>query len=789
MLSVWHRKSREITRAYRDGGALFLEAEGGRIRLAPQTECCVRISYTEGDSFGEGQGSHLNTAGSDCAWSWRETERAVVLETGRIRLRVSREEGAIRYEKRDGSLLLMEQAYDSKRTEAYQSFRTVVDDRTEVEEVETPDGVKRRLRGADKVFDRMLCRTRLRLAFSEDEHLYGLGQAEEGAGDLRHTVQYLHQANLKIAIPFLLSDRGYGLLLSTQGTAVFSDTQFGSYLYTEADEYLDYFFIEGKPVEAVREFRRLSGRAAMLPKWAFGYIQSQERYETAQELVDTVQEFRKRKLGIDAIVLDWQYWKEGMWGQKEFDRDRFPDPAAMTRLLHAQNVRLLISVWPNMTAGSGNYREFAESGKLLPGSEIYDAFDQEARDLYWKQLERELFRAGTDGWWCDSSEPLTPEWERIVKPEPGEMYHAYRETAADFMPAERANAYGMYHAQGVYEGQRACTEEKRVVNLTRSGWAGSQKYGTILWSGDTCARWETLRSQVVAGLQFCASGMPYWTLDIGAFFVKSGEQWFWDGHYDGGAADPAYRELYVRWFQYGVFLPVFRSHGTDCRREPWNFGEETQPFYEAIKASIALRYRLIAYIYSLAGEVWREHGTMMRPLVFDFPEDKRAAGIMDTYLFGPSLLICPVTESMYPDGQVREETIGNRKSRRRVYLPAGTQWYDFYTEEKYEGGQEIIAEAGIDRIPVYVRAGAVLPLMEAGESTAQMEGGGITLQAYAGADGGFTLYEDAGDGYGYERGEYCLTELSYQDEKREVTWETTGMERFRRGAFRVRIVE
>ncbi|HJA92150.1 MAG TPA: glycoside hydrolase family 31 protein [Candidatus Eisenbergiella merdipullorum] len=808
MLQASGRKSRVITGISREGNALFLTSEAGIIRLIPQTERAVRVSWTENGSFAGEQGAEYADLSESfactepyawkdtfaCAdirgWNLQENDREIRLETAQLHLIVARFTGSIRYERPDGTPLLAERAWESKNTESYDSFRPVINENTRVEEAVTPDGIKKRIKEADRVFDRKLCRTRLYLEFAPEERLYGLGQAEEGVWDLRHTTQYLHQANLKIAIPLLLSENGYGILLSTQGTAVFDDTQYGSYLYTEADEYLDYYFLAGSPDEVVGQFRALTGRAAMLPKWAFGYIQSQERYESARELAETAEEFRRRGIGLDALVLDWMSWKGDLWGQKTFDEERFPDPAAMTEGLHEKNVHFMISIWPNMNEECDNYREFQEAGLLLPGSEIYDAFREEGRKLYWKQAEEGLYRYGIDAWWCDSCEPVTPEWSRKLKPEPGEMYHEYLEAASEIMPRQKANVYGMYHARAIYEGQRDWDAkrqaasggvQKRVVNLTRSGWAGSQRYGTILWSGDICASWETLRRQVAAGLHFCASGMPYWTLDIGAFFVKKGNDWFWNGEYEDGCQDPAYRELYVRWLQYGAFLPVFRSHGTDCRREPWQFGNPGEPFYEAILSAIRGRYRLLLYIYSLAGAVWRENGTMMRPLVFDFPEDKKAAGIMDEYMFGPSLLVCPVTEPM--EGEV---------SVRRIYLPAGTDWYDLYTEERFAGGQEIEARAGIEHIPVYVKAGSILPVMEPGESAGEMEGRDICLQAYAGADGSFTLYEDAGDGYGYENGEYCLTQIRFCDREKTVKWESEGgeefLKKFRKGSLEVRIV-
>ena len=803
MLQAEKRKERTITEARREGNALFLFSEAGTIRLIPQTDRAVRVSYTENGVFGTEQGQEYADLSASCVWDWQEDDREIRLETAALRLTVVRSTGSIRYEKADGTRLAAERAWESKNAEAYDVYRPVIGENTRYEEIRTPDGVKRRIRAAEKVFDRKLCRTRLCLEFAPGERLYGLGQSEEGIWDLRHTVRYLHQANLKIAIPLLLSGNGYGILLSTQGTAVFDDTAYGSCLYTDADEYLDYYFLAGSPDQVAAQFRALTGRAAMLPKWAFGYIQSQERYESAKELLDTAAEFRGRGIGLDALVLDWMSWTGELWGQKSFDPARFPNPSAMTDALHAQGVHFMLSVWPNMSPAGENYREFEKAGLLLPGSEIYDAFREEGRRLYWKQAEEGLFRYGIDAWWCDSCEPVTPEWSRKLKPEPGEMYRDYLEAASEILPRQKANAYGMYHARAVYEGQRGfqaqCSSqalrdpqgqrnsqdrqdaqtqrEKRVCNLTRSGWAGSQRYGTVFWSGDTSAKWDTLKRQVAEGLHFCASGMPYWTLDIGAFFVKRGAPWFWDGDYERGNLDPAYRELYVRWFQYGAFLPVFRSHGTDCRREPWQFGAPGEPFYEAILSAIRGRYRLLPYIYSLAGAVWRENGTMMRPLVFDFPNDERAAGRMDQYLFGPSLLVCPITEPME-----------GAESVRNVYLPAGTDWYDPETQERYAGGQEITARVGIGRIPVYVRAGAIVPVMEPGESTAEMEGRDILLLVYGGADGTFTLYEDAGDGYGYENGEYCLTRIRYRDADGSVEWKSEGDTAFRKGEIRSRVI-
>ena len=795
MLEAYARKKREIKKVFQSEGKLFLEAEAGIIRLIPQTETIVRISYTEKEMFSDIQGSHIadlavetsKNESTPCSWNYTEGEQEITLWTRKLRVVINRKTGSLRFERMDGTLLLQEAEEESKITEEFEVYRTVVNEQTKIEEIRTPDGIKRRIRETQREFAGKRFHTKLQLIFRENEPLFGLGQAEEGVWNLRHTTQYLHQANLKIALPTLLSGLGWGILLSTQSPVIFQDTQYGSYLYTEADEYLDYYFIAGETLgETVKGIRKLTGKAVLLPKWAYGYIQSQERYETAEELVKTAEEFRRREIGLDALVLDWMSWEGNLWGQKTFDKIRLPEPQEMIEKLHEKNVHFMISIWPNMNENCENYREFQEHNLLLPASDIYNAFSEEGRKLYWEQVQRGLFCHGVDAWWCDSSEPFTPEWSRLYKPDPSEMYRDFVDVVGKYIPIEKGNAYGLYHAQALYEGQRSATEEKRVVNLTRNGYLGSQKYGTILWSGDTYASWETLRRQIVAGLQFCISGLPYWTLDIGAFFVKSGMPWFWKGEYEGGNADPAYCELYVRWLQYGVFLPIFRSHGTDCRREPWNFGDEGDPFYEAILSAIRLRYQLLPYIYSLAGAVWLEDETMMRPLIMDFPEDSHVVEISDEYLFGPSLLICPVTTPMYY--QVGGVALEKTQYTRKVYLPEGTDWYDLYTKEKYEGGQEIDAKADIEYMPVYVRAGAILPVIKPEVCTDNAQGKEISLQIYAGCDGDFMLYEDAGDGYAYERGEYCLTYIHYCQESGRVTWETKGDLRFRKEDLSIELI-
>lgn len=765
MLEANLRKSPMIRKTERRDDALYLTSSAGQLRLMPQSENMIRISYTQNVRWRKRQGIGILPKGAFGDWDWEENEKEILLNTGGIRLEIRKKTGSITYRDQAGRLILAEREEESRELEEFDSYKTIVDENTKVEERDTPDGVKRMIKEASSVFDQKLYHTRLHLNWQDGEHLYGLGQAQEGVMNLRGSVQYLHQANMKIAIPFLVSDRGYGILLSTGSTAVFQDTQYGSYLYTEADEEMDYYFIGGGTLDRViAGYRWLTGKAVMLPRWAFGFLQSQERYESQEELLQIGYKIREKEIGADALILDWCSWEDGKWGQKSFDQSRFPDPKSMIKSLHEMGLHFMISIWPNMNKSTENYEAFLEKRLLLPASEIYDAFQEKAGKLYWLQAETGLYQYGVDGWWCDSSEPFTPEWGRRVKPEPAEMYYDFVAEAGKYLPKEKMNAYGLFHAKSVYDGQRGSGSEKRVVNLTRSTYTGGQRYGTILWSGDISASWETFRKQIVAGLQFCASGFPYWTLDIGGFFVKKGEQWFWNGDYDRGLSDRGYGELFVRWYQYGAFLPIFRSHGTDVRREMWLFDYEGDRFYEALVKANRLRYSLLPYIYSWSYRIWKEDQTMMRMLVFDFAEDEKALDISDQFLFGESILVCPVITPMYYEKD--SVPLNHPVKTRKVYLPLGAKWYDFYTDTLYEGGQTIEAPAEIDKIPLYIKAGCIIPMMEGVQHTGQMEEKEVIWHVYPGADAAFLLYEDGGDGYGYERGEYALTEVKWIEEDR-----------------------
>ncbi|MFB5662668.1 TIM-barrel domain-containing protein [Alteribacillus sp. HJP-4] len=507
----------------------------------------------------------------------------------------------------------------------------------------------------------------------------------------------------------------------------------------------------------------------MLPKWAYGYVQSKERYLSQKDLIDTVQEYRDRSLPLDCIVLDWRSWVDGLWGQKTLDPERFPEPGTMMDELHARHAKLMVSIWPTMNPGGDNHRDMREHNFLLGNQATYDAFQEKARDLYWKQAKDGLFTHGVDAWWCDCTEPFEADWEGAVKPELEKRMLINTGEAKRYLDAEYINAYSLLHSKGIYEGQRAATSSKRVVNLTRSAYAGQHRYGTITWSGDTSATWDTLRKQMADGLNFCVTGSPYWTFDIGGFFVQDKpDLWFWSGDYDKGVDDLGYRELYVRWFQASAFLPMFRAHGTDTPRELWHFGRPGELFYDTLEKYLKLRYTLMPYIYSLAGAVVHKSYTMFRALAFDFRRDVNTHDIDDQFMFGPSFMAAPVTKPMYYESNSRELT-GTDKTR-SVYLPAGS-WYNYWSKERIEGNKTIDADADLSTMPLFVRAGAIVPTGPEVQHTGEQPDAILSINIYPGADGNFTLYEDEGDNYSYENGEYSTINMSWDDAQRVLVME------------------
>lgn len=608
----------------------------------------------------------------------------------------------------------------------------------------------------------------------EEEAIYGLGQHENGTYNYRNVKEYLYQNNMHIPMPVFLSSNNYAILFDANCLMTYEEKNNIITVTFDAVDQIDYYIITGSNFdELIAGIRKLTGTAVLLPKWAFGYVQSKERYKTAEEIIETAETFEKHDIPVSCIVLDWLSWENGKWGNKIVDKKRFPDLKAMVDKLHEKGIAFMVSIWPNVNKGCEDNQELLEAGKLLSNLSTYDAFDEEARDIYWKQCERDLFSAGTDAWWCDSTEPFTPDWNGNVKKSDKERYEISKESLTKYVDARNANAFALMHAKGIFEHQTDACKEKRVVNLTRSGSLSIQKYGVILWSGDIKATWDVYKSQIAEGLNMCASGIPFWTLDIGAFFVGSNQAWrkwsntkegdapwFWQGLFENGGEDFGYRELYTRWLQFGTFLPIMRSHGTDTPREPWNFGKPGSVYYDTIVKYIKLRYRLLPYIYSLAAKVNRDGYTMMRSLMFDFALDTKVKNIANEYMFGDSFLVCPVTEPMeYGPNNTKLST----KQEREVYLPVGADWYDYNIGAFYSGGQTILADAPIDTMPLFVRAGSIIPISN------DLFGTPHEIHVYEGSDGKYELYLDNGKDYSYEQGKYVILFMEWNNKANNLT--------------------
>jgi alpha-D-xyloside xylohydrolase len=530
--------------------------------------------------------------------------------------------------------------------------------------------------------------------------------------------------------------------------------------YSEVGDCIDYYVIAGKDMDdVISGYRTLTGEAPIFPKWAMGLWQSRERYKTQEELLSVVSEFRKRKIPFDNIVLDWFYWKQDQWGSQRFDEERFPDPSGMIKKLHEQyNAHFMISVWPKFYEGVDTYKEFDKRGWLYktniqnkqkdwvgPGyvSTFYDAFNPEAREAFWDLIHQNLYSKGVDAWWLDASEPdilsnASIEHRKLLM------------NPTSIGPAEKYfNAYPLVNEMGIYEGQAKADPDKRIFILTRSAFAGSQRYAAATWSGDIAARWQDFKAQIPAGLNFSLSGIPYWTTDIGGFSV---EKRFENAQ---GEDLQEWREQMTRWFQFGAFCPLFRVHGQYPYREMFNVAPENHVAYQTMLYYDKLRYQLMPYIYSLAGKTYFDNYTIMRALVMDFPNDKAVFNIGDEYMFGPNILVAPVTEY---------------KARMwQVYLPASTGWYDFYTGKFYEGGQTVTVDAPLERIPLFVKEGSILPLGPDLQYATEKPADPITLYVFAGANGGFELYEDENINHNYTKGNYSTIPFQYDEETETLT--------------------
>lgn len=595
-----------------------------------------------------------------------------------------------------------------------------------------------------------------RFAGTDDEALYGLGQYQTGALNYKRDTVLLLQANKDIVNPYLVSTRGFGLLWDNYSASEFRDGGDAFEFTSEVGDAVDYWFVYGgDPAGCVRGYRALTGAASMLPKWAFGFWQSRERYKTFDELTGVVSEYRRRHIPIDVIVQDWEYWGEKpRWNALLWDSVRFPNPGAAVARLHEEyGVRLLVSVWPGFGPETAVYRDLEAAGALFDertwaGYKVFDAYDPAARDIFWRHFRTGLFDTGIDGWWMDATEPSFREGFTQRKQE-ARTKSAGKTHLGAFH--RYLNTYSLVWTGDLYGRLRAAAPERRPLLFTRSAFAGQQRYGTAVWSGDIVASWETMKRQLAAGVNLAASGFPYWTFDTGGFYVTDN-----GGIYPRGLADPAYKELYARWFQFGAFLPIFRAHGTNVPREVWQFGDERSVWYRNQIEYIDLRYRLTPYVYSTAYDVAANGSSFIAAAGMAFPEDRAVAAYDEAYLFGPALLVRPVFEPIPAGARTQPVT---------TLLPRhdGAWWYDFFTGEAFRGGEYATKACDLTELPVYARGGSIVPMGAVKESVMAGPDRELEIRIYIGADARFTLYDDAGDGYGYERGEYARCSLGWSE--------------------------
>ncbi|MFZ5517656.1 MAG: TIM-barrel domain-containing protein [Candidatus Zhuqueibacterota bacterium] len=841
----------------------------------------VRVIFAEKKSFLSRQSLIANEAWTPVNWTSSRIGEEIVFETELLKIEVNAHSGVIQFRDSSGAVLLREQAPAPHRL--------------------TPA----------RVLGEKTWHAESRFQLSGDEGLYGLGQYQDGVMNYRGHDVLLVQANKVAVIPFLVSTNNYGILWDNYSRTMFHDGDDGMSFWSEVADQIDYYFVAGKKMdEVIAGYRRITGQAPLLGKWAYGYWQSKERYVDRKELLATTAEYRRRNIPIDNMVQDWRYWGENeYWSSMEWDESIFPNPAEMIQLLHEKyHVHLMVSIWPMIGKKTALNKELKSKGYLFDnehwaGGDVYDAYSEEARDIYFKHVKKGLLSVGVDALWMDATEPEFPntDTQEITEKEIKDCGRNAMGTMARYL-----NTYSYMTTKGAYEDQRRFSSQKRVFTLTRSAFAGQQKFAAGTWSGDISANWDVFRKQISAGINFCMAGIPYWSHDIGAFF-PSGR----GGLYNRGVDDPAYRELYVRWFQFGAFTPIFRSHGTGTPREVWRFGEPGDWAYDSLVKFDHLRYRLLPYIYSIAWQITHSGYTLMRGLAMDFPDDRKCYAIDNQFMFGPAILAMPVTEAMYYEPQTSGDVIptenlfspedapgglvghyfkgvdfdelvntrtdscldfnwcggapagcpasnysirwhgfllsneagdyeigaivddgvrvwlndqliidswkcqgvsyyshkltlaGNTKYAIKVeyfqgevdalfklvwktptsvlsgnslekekssqlYLPETKGWFDFWTGEKIAGGKAITRETPIDIMPLYIKAGSILPLGPFKQYSDETPEEPIELRIYPGSDAEFTLYEDENDTYNYERGVYATIPFRWNEKEKTL---------------------
>ena len=632
----------------------------------------------------------------------------------------------------------------------------------------------------------------------KDEAIYGLGTIQNGKMNRRGEHKRMEQSNLEDFQNVLQSIKGWGIYWENYSPTQFDDDADGMTFDSECGEGIDYYFMYGGSTDGVIALmRQLTGDVPMFPLWTYGFWQSKERYKSAHETEGIVDKYRELQVPLDGIIQDWQYWGSNyLWNAMDFLAEDFSNGRQMIDNVHKKHAHFMISIWASFGPMTQQFRELSEKGLLMPfetwpqsgishiwppvmkypsGVKVYDAFHPEARAIYWKYLKT-LYDYGTDAWWMDSTDPdfFNPKESDYAHKVYGGTWRSQR------------NAFPLETVRGIYQSQRKDYKgEKRVFIMTRSSYAGQQHYGSNMWSGDVNSSWDMLRKQVPAGLSFSLTGNPNFNTDIGGFFCGS-----YNTRGSGSAPkNPQFQELYVRWMQYGLFCPVFRSHGADAPREIWQFGKKGEPVYDAIEKQIRLRYRLIPYLYSTAWQVTSNNDSYMRPLFADFAQDKKVWDMTDEFMFGHSILAAPIVDPQYTEEKIirTNAMTGWDKQNEKVkelknenidftatktatkYLPKGADWYDFWTGKSYKGGQNVTLETTLDRVPMFVRAGSILPLGPEMQYTGEKSWDNLEVRVYPGADGTFTLYEDEGDNYNYEKGSYATITFQWNDRARTLT--------------------
>ena len=633
----------------------------------------------------------------------------------------------------------------------------------------------------------------------KDEAIYGLGTIQNGKMNRRGEHKRMEQSNLEDFQNVLQSIKGWGLYWDNYSPTMFDDDANGMSFTSEVGEGVDYYFMYGGSADGViAQMRQLTGDVPMFPLWTYGYWQSKERYKTARETESIVDKYRELQVPLDGIIQDWQYWGSNyLWNAMDFLSEDFSNGKQMIDNVHKKHAHFMISIWASFGPQTQQFRELNENGLLMPfetwpqsgishvwppmrdypsGVKVYDAFSPVARDIYWKYL-RKLYDYGTDAWWMDSTDP------DFFDPRESDYQHkVYGGTWRS-----QRNAFPLETVRGIYQSQRKDypNATKRVFIMTRSSYAGQQHYGSNMWSGDVNSSWDMLRKQVPAGLSFSLTGNPNFNTDIGGFFCSS-----YNTRGAGSAPkNPQFQELYVRWMQYGLFCPVFRSHGADAPREIWQFGQKGEPVYDAIEKMIRLRYRLLPYLYSTAWQVTSNNDSYLRPLFSDFAADRKVWDMTDEFMFGRSILAAPIVDPQYTEekvirtnamtgwdrNEVKSEGVKSEKldwtasKTATKYLPKGTLWYDFWSNQTYKGGQSVTLQTSLDRVPMFVRAGSILPLGPEMQYVGEKAWDNLEVRVYPGADGTFVLYEDEGDSYNYEKGIFSTITFRWNNARKTLT--------------------